>query len=141
LLFFEEAEVNTYRHRACTLFLALLCLFLTGLPLHAQSDTSSLSGTVADASGAVVPSANITLNNQATRAEIHATTNSSGSYTITNLPTGAYTMRVEAPGFQTTNLSDIRVDPNIGRRIDVTMRVGDTTTSVTVEANANTVQT
>jgi len=140
-LFFEEAEVKTYRHRACTLFLALLCLFLTGLPLHAQSDTSSLSGTVADASGAVVPNANITLNNQATRAEIHATTNSGGSYTITNLPTGAYTMRVEAPGFQTTNLSDIRVDPNIGRRVDVTMRVGDTNTSITVEANANTVQT
>lgn len=133
--------MKTYRHRACTLFLALLCFFVTGLPLHAQSDTSSLAGTVTDASGAVVPKANITLNNQATRAEIHATTTDSGNYTITNLPTGSYTMRVEAPGFQITNLSDIRVDPNIGRRVDVTMRVGDTTTSITVEANANTVQT
>jgi hypothetical protein len=128
-------------HGARALWLVVMCLFLTGIPLHAQSDTSSLAGTVSDASGAVVPKASISLNNVATRAEIHATTNDGGNYTITNLPTGTYTMRVEAAGFQTTSLSDVRVDPNIGRRVDVTMKVGDTATSVTVEANANTVQT
>ncbi len=50
-------------------------------------------------------------------------------------------MRVEAAGFQTTSLSAVQIDPNIGRRVDVTMKVGETSTSVTVEANANTVQT
>ncbi len=85
--------------------------------------------------------ANITLRNNATRAEIHATSNDSGNFTVPNLPSGTYGMHVEAAGFQTTELSDIRVDPNIGRRIDVAMKVGDTATSVTVEANANVVQT
>lgn len=133
--------MNIYKRCAQALLLVLSCVFLTGIPLHAQSDTSSLSGTVADSSGAVVPKANITLTNQATRAEIHSTTNDGGNYNITNLPTGSYTMRVEAAGFQTTSLSDVHVDPNIGRRVDVAMKIGDTTTSVTVEANANTVQT
>lgn len=132
--------MRIYRHRACTLLL-VLCFFLTGIPVHAQSDTSSLSGTISDSSGALVPNANITLHNEATRVDLHATTDSNGSYTITNLPSGSYTMRVEAPGFQTTALSDVRVDPNIGRRLDVTMKVGDTATSITVEANALTVQT
>jgi hypothetical protein len=104
-------------------------------------DTSSLSGTVSDSSGALVPKANITLHNEATRAEIHATTNDGGNYTITNLAPGVYSMRVEAQGFQTTSLNAVQVDPNIGRRVDVTMKVGDTTTSITVEASANTVQT
>jgi hypothetical protein len=120
------------------LFIVFL-LFSAG-SLLAQ-DTSSLAGTVTDASGALVSNANITLHNQATRAESHTTTNESGNFNITNLPSGVYSMRVEAQGFQTTSLNEVHVDPNIGRRIDVTMKVGDTSTSITVEAGANVVQT
>lgn len=104
-------------------------------------DTSSLSGTVTDSSGAVVPKANLTVTNQATHSEIHATSNEGGSFTITNLPPGTYNLKAEATGFQTTELNGVQVDPNIGRRVDLTMKVGDTATSITVEANANTVQT
>jgi hypothetical protein len=119
---------------------AFVCALFAATIAVAQ-DTSSLTGIVSDSSGAVVPKANLTLSNTATRAEIHATTNEGGSFNITNLPTGRYSMKVEAQGFQTTMLSNISVDPNIGRRIDVTMKVGDTTEAITVEAAANTVQT
>lgn len=119
--------------------MAFVCTMLSISAL--AQDTSSLTGTVTDSSGAVVPKANITLSNAATRNEIHATTNEGGAFNITNLPTGLYTMRVEAQGFQTTSLSGISVDPNIGRRVDVTMKIGDTAESITVEAAANTVQT
>ena len=120
--------------------LFLVCAFFGVSSAFAQ-DTSSVTGTVADASGAVVPKANITLQNQATRGELHATSNDAGSYTIANVPPGVYNVRVEAQGFQTTTLNAVHVDPNIGRRVDVTMKVGDTTSSITVEASANTVQT
>jgi len=121
--------------------LAYACvLFFTALNAGAQ-DTSSLTGTVTDSSGAVVPKAKITLGNNATRSELHITADDSGNYNITNLPSGSYNVHVEAQGFQATTLNDVRVDPNIGRRVDVTMKIGDTTTSITVEANANTVQT
>ncbi len=125
-----------------TLALTVLCLLIvTAVPLLAQTDTSSLSGTVSDSSGAVVPNAKITVHNEATLNDREAVSNEAGNFTITNLTPGNYSMRVESPGFQTTMLNSVLVDPNIGRRIDVTMKVGDTTTSVTVEALANTVQT
>jgi hypothetical protein len=106
----------------------------------AQTDTSSLNGTISDSSGAVVVNAKVTAHNDATSADRDTTSNENGNYTITNLAPGSYTVRVEAPGFQTTALNSVQVDPNIGRRIDVTMKVGETTTSITVEAQSNTVQ-
>ena len=121
-----------------TLFLA--CAFFGVSSAFAQ-DTSSLTGTVADSSGAVVPKANLTIQNTATRVEVHATTNEGGTYTIANVTPGVYNIRVEAAGFQSISLSGVQVDPNIGRRVDITMKVGDTSTSITVEAAANTVQT
>ncbi|HEY2039883.1 MAG TPA: carboxypeptidase regulatory-like domain-containing protein, partial [Edaphobacter sp.] len=132
--------MKSFKYVFRTLVFVFACLLVTGVPGFAQ-DTSSLSGTITDSSGAVVSKANITLRNNATRAEVHATSSDSGNFNVTNLPSGSYSMHVEAAGFQTTELSDIRVDPNIGRRVDVTMKVGDTNTSITVEANANVVQT
>jgi len=77
----------------------------------------------------------------ATGAERSITTNEAGGFTLTNLPSGNYSVRVENKGFQTTTLSDVRLDPSIGRRIEIPMKVGDTTIEVTVEAGANVVQT
>ena len=129
-----------FEFRIVLLFVALWT-FAIGNTALAQSDTSSLSGTVTDTSGAVVPGAGIMVQNAATRTEARGTSNESGNFTITNLVPGSYTVRVEAAGFQTTSLGGVQIDPNIGRRIDVTMKVGETSTSVTVEASANTVQT
>ena len=67
--------------------------------------------------------------------------NESGSFSLTNLPPGNYTVRVEATNFQTTTLGDVHVDPSIGRRVDISMKVGETTTEVTVEAGVNAIQT
>jgi hypothetical protein len=110
-------------------------------PVAFAQDTSSLSGTITDASGAVVANAKILIHSNDTRAERETTSSDSGSFTVPNLVPGSYNIRVEAQGFQTATLSDVKVDPNIGRRIDVSLKNGDTTTTVTVEASANTVQT
>ena len=132
--------------KAITIKIGCLCAILSIavlFPRHAtaQTDTSSLSGTVSDPSGAVVANAKITAHNDATRTDRDAVTDAAGNFTITNLIPGSYSVRVEAAGFQTTSLSGVQVDPNIGRRVDITVKVGDTTTTVTVEASANTVQT
>jgi len=68
-------------------------------------------------------------------------TNDAGNFTITNLTPGSYDVRVEAQGFQTTTLSGVQVDPNIGRRVDIALKIGESTTTVSVEANVNAVQT
>jgi hypothetical protein len=108
---------------------------------RAQSDNSSLSGSVTDVSGALVPDARVAVRNNATHAERSITTSESGTFTLTNLAPGDYSVRVEKAGFETTMLGDVHVDPNIGRRIEISMKVGSATTEVRVEAGANTVQT
>jgi hypothetical protein len=121
--------------------LVILSVTLMSPFAFAQSDSSSLSGTVTDQTGAVVANAKVLIHNNDTRTERQTTSSDSGAFTVPNLVPGSYSVRVEAAGFQTTTMSDVKVDPNIGRRVDVAMKNGDTTTTVTVEAMANTVQT
>jgi len=119
----------------------IVCLLVTAISVLAQSDTSSISGTVTDTSGALVPNAQVTIHNNATLADRTIASNESGAFTLTNLAPGDYSVRATKPGFQTTTLNDVHLDPSIGRRIDIAMKVGDTSITITVEAGANTVQT
>jgi hypothetical protein len=106
-----------------------------------QADTSSLSGTITDSSGAVLPSAKITVHNNATGKEYATTATGTGFYTVTNLAPGTYTVRVEATGFETEVQQGIQVDPSIGRRLDAALKPGNTSTTVTVQGDINTLQT
>src|SRR2546430_15297306 len=118
------------------LFAALLPtvpLVIPGPCALAQSDTSSLSGTVTDPSGAVVPGAIVSARTDANGQIRNAPTNSVGAYTITNLPTGGYTVTVEAKGFQTAVQQGTHIDPSIGARLDVALKSGNTSTTVTVQ--------
>jgi hypothetical protein len=106
-----------------------------------QSDNSSVSGAVTDATGALLPNAKVTLRNEATGVVNTATSNDSGQYTIPNVRPGTYTVTVESAGFQSFKTTGVQVDAAIGRKVDASLKVGDTGTSVSVEANQNTVQT
>ena len=117
-----------------------LCLF-AGVAAQAQSSSSSLSGTVTDASGAVLPGAKVTAHNEATGQDAIIVTNGVGAYTFPNLPIGNYTVRVEAPGFQTAVQQGTHLDPNIGARYDPSLKTGQSSENITVQADANTLQT
>jgi len=133
--------VRNDRFNIRTVLMVMVCLLVSATSILAQSDTSSISGTVTDTSGALVPSAQITIHNSATLADRTITSNENGAFTLTNLAPGDYSVRVTKTGFQTTTLNDVHLDPSIGRRIDITMKVGDTSVTITVEAGVNTVQT
>jgi hypothetical protein len=124
--------------RACVLSVLII---LAVAVARAQSDTSSISGTVTDSSGAIVPNARVTIHNQATSQERSVTTNTAGYYTVTNLAPGLYNVRTEARGFQTAVQTGTRLDPNIGSKVDVALQPGSATTTVKVEANGPGVQT
>ena len=110
-------------------------------PIFAQSDSAALTGSITDASGAFLPNAKVTIHGTATGSDRVVTTNDSGNFVAPNVEPGDYSVRVEAAGFQTTTLRGVKVDPSIGKRIDIVLKIGDTSSSVTVEASANTVQT
>ena len=116
-------------------------LGIAAQPLLAQNITSSISGTVTDSSGAVLPNAKITVHNEATGQEQTAVSDGRGAYTVTNLQPGSYTVSAAAAGFGEQTQNNTQVDANIGRQANFTLHTGSATTNVTVQANANALQT
>jgi len=93
---------------------------------------SGITGTVADASGAVVPNAKVTVTNQATQVASHAVTSSAGTYTVTDLIPGTYTVQVELPGFQTSLHNGVGVEVAKMSTVDVSLQTGTTTQTLEV---------
>ena len=116
--------------------LALFALLATLTPaVFAQSDLTSLSGTVRDASGAVIPSAQVALVNDATGTERKTATNESGFYTFTNISSGTYTLNVDAAGFRRVSRTGAKLDPNVPSTINVDLAVGQSSEAIEVSAS------
>lgn len=79
----------------------LFVVQLLSLPIMAQSITGSISGTVTDSSGSVIPGATVTLINEQTNSPRNLTTNEEGRFNFAALQPGVYTIKVERQGFQT----------------------------------------
>ena len=122
--------------RAVSLAVLFLAWLLPSAPrLHAQA-LSGISGTVTDTSGAVIPGAKVTVTNDATKVSSPAVTTSAGTYRLTDLIPGAYTVRVEAPGFEAFVLSGLHVDVATVETANATLKPGATTTEVQVTSPA-----
>ncbi|HEX4007202.1 MAG TPA: TonB-dependent receptor [Acidobacteriaceae bacterium] len=116
-----------------TLFaLALGCLLAPSL--HAQFG-SSLSGTVTDSSGAVIPGATVTLTNPATHEAKTTKTSASGFYNFSELQPGTYSVKVTASGFNDQSYPDVGISAELSRGLDVKLTVGAATQTVTVNGN------
>jgi hypothetical protein len=103
------------------------------LTLLAQAPTGLISGTVTDESGAVVPKANITITDKATGSTRATAATGEGLYSASSLPSGDYTVRVEADGFRTT-VRGATVEAGTTTTVNITLTVGGTTEVVNVEA-------
>ena len=85
-----------------------------------------------DASGGVVPKAQVTVTNLATNARRDAITNDDGDFTVALLPPGHYRVAVERAGFRRAVLDDLGLDVDQTARIDFTLQVGMPTEEVKV---------
>ncbi len=120
--------------------LSLLCLGVVGLS-SAQVLTGTITGTVTDPTGAVIPNAKVTAVDTATARTYTATTNSAGGFVFTNLPYGIFRVTVEMPGFAKFIVDKVQV--NVGQNSEVLakMTLARTGTEVVVEAAQEVVQT
>ena len=121
--------------RPCRLLLVLLLAFFTSAPLLAQFN-ASLSGTVQDPSGGVIPGAHVTLTNDGTHASQDTTANDQGYYRFNQLPAGTYSLSAEAKGFQKGNVTGIDVAADLPQTANATLQPGNVQSSVTVSAAA-----
>src|ERR1022692_3968219 len=128
------------RVRSCSAVLILIAMFGAGRIL-AQSERATITGTVRDSSGAVVPAANIKITNEATNVAILTTSNSSGDFTVPDLSTGRYDVRVEKAGFRAFQLNGITLDAASTVRADASLDVGESRQTVEVQAAAVQLQT
>jgi len=111
--------------------------------LYAQQTLGGLTGQVTDASGAAVAGASVTAHGEQTGLARSTTTNGEGVYTLVNLPIEAYTITISAQGYETTNFPGILVQADRTATLNATLKVGQVSQSVTVEASPllNTVDT
>jgi hypothetical protein len=121
--------------------LTLRFTFVVGflIPALAQNTNGFLTGTVRDASGAVVANAPIEASHDGTSFTFRAVSAAGGGYAIPGLAPGSYTLRTEVTGFKISIRNGVTVQPNRGTRVDITLEPGATAQSIEVTAAAPTV--
>ncbi len=113
---------------------ASLCLVLPGV--LAQVETARISGTVSDATGAVIPAVDVTVTHLQTNRQFVTQTNQEGRYAAPNLQLGDYEVAVEAEGFKRILRTGINLEIREAAVVDVVLEVGQVTESVAVLADA-----
>ncbi len=130
-------NATTWRRRILT----LLVVFVSGACALAQGGGNvAITGTVADASGAMIAGAKVTVVQKSTSVAHTTLTNASGEFNIPSLPPSTYTVSVEATGFK-KYVQDVVMLADQIRDMDVKMQVGEMTQQVTVEESAVAVNT
>src|SRR5215469_1770809 len=114
---------------------AALCSFLLVTESRAQIAGQSITGTVVDVSGAVVPDSVVTLTNEATRAERKLTTSDNGEFNFQGLTPGSYSLKVEKTGFRAVVQTGLRLEADQRLAVgNISLPVGQATEAVTVQA-------
>jgi outer membrane receptor protein involved in Fe transport len=125
--------------------LALLFIFCiviaTPLHVHAQTSKGILAGVVRDTTGAVLPNATVVITNEDTGETRTVTTTSTGAYRAEAINPGNYRIHVTDPGFAPFDLQHIAVLPSVVTTYDAALPIGESTSTVTVEAESNSINT
>jgi len=126
------------RLQFCLVVFALLALTFSAF---AQVQFSQFTGTVLDPTGAAIANAKVTVTNPATDLHLSATTNSSGNYTVGEVPPGVYKITVEAPGFKIISNNAVTANAGTIAHVDFRLQIGKASEVVEVTGEATAVNT
>src|ERR1700687_864620 len=127
--------------RAVVSLLAVLALALcTAFTARAQNTTASVRGTVMDEQGAAVAGADVTITNADTGYSRSEKSDKDGTYVFQSLPIGRYSLHVAKQGFKVFEEKDVVLHVNDSLTLDAQLRLGATTETVEVVANATQVE-
>ena len=130
-------------HQPTLLFVACLLatMLLTVPALNGQASTGTITGTVQDPTGAIVPGVTVTVTNPQTGLRRDTTTSASGDYTFVFLQPATYVVEAESPGMQRATITGIVLQVDQVARVDIEMTVGEVTETVEVIADVVALQT
>ena len=121
------------------LFMAAVVSFLVPSALaFAQSSNATVSGTVSESSGALIPGVSITATNTQTGIVTTVLSNESGTYNFASLQPGTYKISAELSGFLTRTYSDVQLGLSQQVRLNFSLQVGGVAQSVEVSVAADT---
>src|SRR5262245_21301908 len=123
------------------LITTVVVIAVLGAAAFAQQTTATVTGTVTDPTGALVPGVTITVTNLSTNGVRESKSDETGSYTLPFLPAGEYSVTAVAPGFQTQKIERVSLQVQQTARVDLQLRIGDVAETVNVEAFAVALQT
>src|ERR1051326_8667848 len=119
--------------RITALALASMAILLWHSPLiFGQADTGSVSGTVKDQTGAVIPTARVTLTNEGTNISRSVDTDTSGFYVFSPLRVGSYTVSASKTGFNTVEQRSVTVNIQQNSVVPFTLNPGTVTQTIQV---------
>src|SRR5271155_767791 len=116
-----QLSIGTWTTKAFHAIVLLTVIGFGTLPLFAQFDTGTITGTVTDASGAVVSRAAVTVKNTGTGIQKSLVSDSSGRFVASSLPFGSYVVTVQASGFAETKSEPIAL--NVGAMVNLNLEV------------------
>jgi hypothetical protein len=121
------------------LFFCLFALCLAVTTAFGQARNATLTGTVTDATQAVLPGVTISATNNGTGVVITEVTNEAGAYTIVGLIPGTYTVSADLPGFRKGTYTNAELGNAVTIRLNFTLQVGSQAQNVDVTIAADTV--
>src|SRR5262245_38933292 len=124
-----------------SLFLVWGALLLSGAPVYAQTGQGTLTGSVTDSSGAVIPAVAVVIKNEKTGFTYNAVTNEQGIYRVPYLNAGMYEITYEATGFRRLVRNGVQIRSTETLGLDITLEVGNVVESVEVSAGAQLLET
>jgi hypothetical protein len=121
-------------------FYSFLVVFFAGTTALAQAGRGSLSGTVSDPNGALVPGAQVTLLNKATGVSQHTVTTGAGLYSFISLNPGVYQVTASQSGFASVARDNISVSVDQTTEVNIALKVGAVTETITVTGGVDLVE-
>ncbi len=120
---------------------AVAALLLSAALAYGQTSLATATGTITDATGAVIADAPVVLRNLQNGQVYTASSSATGNYTVSQLPIGDYDLTITVPGFKSYRHASFHLSANQVLREDVTLEVGQTAESVTVTAETSLLKT
>jgi len=132
---------STARRLLCAFFAFAVVGFHVSAAFAQGGVTSTLTGTVTDTSGAVIPGASVTVKRAETGLTTEAVTNADGQFTVPALNAGTYSVTVSLAGFKTVTLNNVVLNAGVPAGLKVTMEIGGIAEQVVVQAASEVVNT